>query len=228
MSGPPPEGPAPDPAPPSGTGPPPASANTAPPTATSVTRFPEVWSRRQDLPGMPWCVAKGIAKGILLIFFLVLLPIEFLFTILGAADLWVHHSISVALLVYGGGALAVTSAGFTAFQTTSAYGFFRLANRVAKLVYLYVLAAVAIFTIGPLNVQIGSASAGVTLQFNVADVFYLFMIPVTFAAAASAVTLYEDLKHPGERFPWDFPISRRQRRKRESEMAAHLGIPPPP
>ena len=200
----------------------------SPATQAPTVQFPEVWSRRHDLPGLPWCIAKGVAKGIVLIFFLVLLPIEFLFTVFGAADFGLHHSFTVALLTYGGTALAVTSAGFTAFQTTAAYGFFRLANRAAKLTYQYILATVAIFTLGPYALSFGGGTADLGLHFNFADIFYLFMIPTAIALSAALVTFYEDLRHPGERLPWDFPISRRKRRQRESEMAAYLGVPPPP
>ncbi len=191
-------------------------------------RFPEVWSRRHDLPGLPWNIAKGIAKGIVLIFFAVLLPIEILYVYFGASDLMIHHGITVELLTYGGGALAVTSAGFTAFQTTAAYGFFRMANRVAKLVYQYILATAAIFTFGPYLFSYAGATASLGIRIDVADIFYLLMIPTTIAVLAAFVTLYEDLRHPGERLPWDFPISRRKRRRREQEMAAYLGVPPPP
>lgn len=197
------------------------------PLPASVVQFPEVWSRSQDLPGLPWCIAKGIAKGALLIFFAVLLPIEILYTVFGAPDVALHHSISVALLTYGGGALAVTSAGFTAFQTTRVYGFFRFANRAAKLTYQYILATLLIFTLGPYAVNISGVTAVLGLHLNFADVMYLFMIPTTIALLAAFVTLYEDVTHPGERLPWDFPISRRTRKRREREMAAYLGVPPP-
>lgn len=198
-----------------------------PPAAASLAQFPEVWSRRQDLPGLPWCIAKGIAKGAVLIFFAVLLPIEILFTVFGAQDVGLHHSVSVALIEYGGGALAVTSAAFTAFQTTSLYGFFRVANRATKLAYQYILSTLLIFVLGPYALSQGGTSVWLGAHVNLADVIYLFMIPTTIALAAALVTFYEDLKHPGERLPWDFPISRRKRRKREAEMAAYLGVPPP-
>ena len=207
---------------------PPAPAPPPPPPPPPPVQFPEVWSSRHDLPGLPWCLAKGAAKGIILIFFAVLLPIEILYTVLGASDLELHHSITVALLIYGGGALAVTSAGFTAFQTTRLYGFFRLANRVTKLTYQYILSTVAIFTLGPYVGSLGGGTASLALDFNLADIFYLFMIPTTIAVLAAFVTLYEDATRPGERLPWDFPISRRKRRQREAEMAAYLGVPPPP
>ncbi|HEV2316987.1 MAG TPA: hypothetical protein VGV64_03905 [Thermoplasmata archaeon] len=164
----------------------------------------------------------------MLIFLLVLLPIEVLFNLFGGSGLELHPSITVALLTYAGGALAVTSAGFTAFQTTGAYGFFRLANRATKLIYQYILATLALFILGPYALTLGGGSAAVTLHFDFADVIYLFMIPTSIAAAAAFVTLYEDVKHPGERLPWDFPISRRKRRKREAELAAYLGVAPPP
>lgn len=208
--------------------PPPPAPTTSPVSPPPFIQFPEVWSRRQDLPGLPWCIAKGIAKGALLIFFVVLLPIEILYTVFGASDVALHHSITVALLIYGGGALAVTSAGFTAFQTTRAYGFFRLANRVAKLTYQYILATLLIFTLGPYVLTLSGVTGAVTFHINVADVMYLFMIPTSIAVMAAFVTFYEDVKHPGERLPWDFPISRRKRRRREAEMAAYIGVPPPP
>ncbi len=187
-----------------------------------------MWSRRHDLPGLPWCIAKGTAKGVLLIFFAVLLPIQILYTVFSGPDFQLHHSFSRALLIWGGGTLAVTSAGFTAFQTTAAYGFFRLANRLAKLVYQYILATLAIFTLGPYALSSGGLSSAISAHFNFADIFYLLMIPTTFAIGAAFVTFYEDLKHPGERLPWDFPISRRTRRRRERETAAYLGVAPPP
>lgn len=189
--------------------------------------LPEVWSRRTDLPGLPWCIAKGLAKGALLLFFFVALPIELLYTVLGGADVLLHHSFSASLIILGGGALAVTSAGFTAFQTTAAYGFFRLANRIAKLAYQYVLATLAIVTLGPYALTLSEGTFLFGVHLNFADIFYLFMIPTTLAALSAFVTLYEDVKHPGERWPWDFPISRRVRRQREREMAAHLSLPPP-
>jgi hypothetical protein len=203
-------------------------APTAPPIPPGApTRFPEVWSRRHDLPGLPWCISKGIAKGIVLVFFAVLLPIEILYSVFGPSELMLHHAFSVELLTYGGGALAVTSAGFTAFQTTWAYGFFRLANRVAKLTYQYILATLAIFTLGPYVLSLGSGTAALRVHFNFADIFYLLMIPTTLSVLAAFVTLYEDLTHPGERLPWDFPLSKRVRRRREREMATALGVPPP-
>lgn len=164
----------------------------------------------------------------MLVFFVVLLPIEVLYTVFGSSDLLLHHSLTVELLTYGGGALAVTSAGFTAFQTTRLYGFFRVANRLTKLAYQYILATLAIFTLGPYVASVSGATVGIGLHVDLADIFYLFMIPTTIALLAALVTVYEDVRHPGERLPWDFPISRRKRRDRESEMAAYLGIPPPP
>lgn len=198
-----------------------------PPADPSPVQFPEVWSRKHDLPGLPWCISKGLAKGILLIFFAVLLPIEILYSTFGPSDFLLHHSYSEALLAWGGSALAVTSAGFTMFQTTRAYGFFRLANRAAKLTYQYILATLAIFTLGPYAFTWGGGAAAVSAHFNFADIFYLFMIPTTIALIAAFVTFYEDVKHPGERLPWDFPISRRKRRRREREMAQYIGVPPP-
>ena len=217
------------PPPMAGPGGPEVGSPAATPTGTvAAVRFPEVWSRRHDLPGLPWSIAKGITKGIVLIFFAVLLPIEILYVYFGASDLRIHHGITVALLTYGGGALAVTSAGFTAFQTTRAYGFFRMANRVTKLIYQYILATAAIFTFGPYLITYAGLTASLGIRIDVADIFYLFMIPTTFAVLAAFVTLYEDARHPGERLPWDFPISRRTRRRREREMADYLRVPPPP
>ena len=213
------------------------SAATAGPTPLASTplrrrrtKFPEVWSREQDLPGLPWCIAKGIAKAIVLTFFVVLLPIELLDTLFGASTFPITHPFTVALLTYGGGALALTSGAFTATQTTRLYGFFRLANCVVKLVYQAIIASLALITLGPLSLGMGgsgSTRVQFSAYFGFADVIYLFMIGTTLAALASLVTLYEDYKHPGERLPWDFPISKKKRRQREAAVAASLGAPPP-
>jgi hypothetical protein len=216
---------------PRATGPPSSARTGGPPPPGAVPpsppRLPEVWSRRHDLPGLPWSIAKGLAKGALLLFFVVALPVELLYTVFSGPEVLLHHSFSITLLIVGGGALAVTSAGFTAFQTTRAYGFFRLANRVSKLVYQFVLATLAVVTVGPYAITVAEGTFDFAARLNFADIFYLFMIPTALAAASAFVTFYEDLRHPGERLPWDFPISRRTRRRREREMAEYLRLPPP-
>ena len=191
--------------------------------------FPEVWAR-QDLPGLPWCFAKGIAKAIVLVFFAVLVPLELFYSLFGASNFPISHPFTVELITYGGGALALTSGAFTATQTTRLYGFFRLANRGVKLAYQYIIATLALITFGPVAFGGGgggSTSGQIAVYFGFAVVMYLFMIVTTIAALAAFVTLYEDHKHPGERLPWDYPLSRRVRRRREKEMAAALGVVPP-
>lgn len=201
----------------------------APSGPAESPEFPEVWSR-EDLPGLPWCIAKGVAKAILLLFFTVLVPLELFYSVFAGSGLPISHPWSVALITYGGGALAVTSGAFTATQTTRLFGLFKFLNRAVALVYLFILASLATIILGPLNFGnggSGSVSAQIALKFGFADLIYLFMVGTAIAAVAALVTLFEDYRHPGERLPWDFPLSKRVRRRREQQMASSLGVEPP-
>lgn len=208
---------------------------SAPTDASPIAKpevFPQLWTQ-DDLPGLPWCISKGVAKAIVLVFFSVLVPLELFFTAFANTGLPVSHPWSQSLLIYGGGALAITSGGFTATQTTRLKGLFWVLNRTIAVVYIYILATLAIITVGPLSFGGGngggnSGSATVTLHFGFVELLFLFMIPPAIATVAWAVTLYEDYKHPGERLPWDYPLRRRERKRRERAIAEAWGIPPPP
>jgi hypothetical protein len=207
----------------------PPGAPPSPPGPPVEVEFPEVWVS-DDLPGLPWCIAKGVAKAILLLFFTVLVPLELFYSAFAGSGLPISHPWSAALLIYGGGALALTSAACTAAQTTRLLGLFRFLNRATALVYLYVLASLATIFFGPFSFgggNNGGFGAQVGLTFGFADLIYLFMIGTGLATLAALVVLYEDYKHPGERLPWDFPLSRRVRRRRERELAESVGVSPP-
>lgn len=190
---------------------------TAPPPAPTV--IPDVWTEK-DLPTLGWCVGKGIAKGVAMLFAIVLVPLELLATIFAPNVLPIQFPLSTPVLIYGGGAIAIFSGASTAAQTTRLFGLMKFLSQAVKLVYLFLLAVVGIIVVGV---------SPISIAFGFRDLIYLFMIGTALAALAGIVTLYEDVAHRGERLPFDFPLSRRVREERQRALLQRSGaIPPEP
>lgn len=179
----------------------------------------DLWTER-DMPTVPWSVGKGVAKGVAMFFLIVMVPLELLATVLAPSVIPIKFPLSTSLLVYGGSAVAFFSGASTATFPTRVYGLFKFLSSLVKLVYLLLLALVGVIGIGVQSLSI---------TFGFADLIYLFMIGTGLACLAALITLYEDLRHPGERLPYDFPLSRKvERRREEAYLNAKYGAPAPP
>jgi hypothetical protein len=205
-------------------GPPPPPYAVAPPGQLVEVPIPpidehDLWSER-DMPTFPWSVGKGVAKAVAMFFLIVLIPVELLSTVLAPSVIPIKFPLSTSFLEYGGTAVAVFSGAATATFPTRVYGLFRFLSSLVKLLYLLALAVVGVIVIGVQSFSI---------TFGFSDLIYLFMIGTGLACLAGLITLYEDLRHPGDRLPYDFPLSKRVEREREQAyLAAKYGPPAPP
>lgn len=147
-----------------------------------------------DLPAPAWQVAKGIAKAGTIFFFLVLVPYVFFTTVL------IHLPIQIGLdpsLYLGlGTTIAVLGGLVTATRATRAFGLFKALSHGAKITYLVVLV---------IGTRATLAVSHVSAYFSATPLFELLLIASVFGAASGIVTFLEDLKHPTERYPFDFP-----------------------
>lgn len=170
-----------------------------------------------DLPALPWCIAKGIAKMVLLSFILVLLPLEVLSVL--SSIIPIQFPLPGDLLVLGGFGIAICSGAATAAQTARSYGLFLFLSSVFRLGYLTGLAIT-----GFLGITVNMNSSNIGITFGFADLIYLIMIGSILAAVSALITLVEDLKHPGERLPFQFPLTSSQKVNRLNT----LSLAPPP
>lgn len=204
--------------PPEPAGPAPGPNVVPAPVPIPTSGPPELWTK-DDLPTLGWCIGKGIAKFVVMLFISVLVPLELLSTIFGPGVLPIQFPLSLNLLIYGGSAVAFFSGASTATQTTRVYGLFKFLSSAVKLIYLFLLALVGI-------IVVDASFLAITFGFRV--LIYLFMIGTALAALSALVTLYEDYKHPGDRLPFDFPLSRRELRARQDAYNRSIQMGPEP
>lgn len=156
-------------------------------------------------PSPPWTWTKGILKTLWLLFFLSFLPYELgqSFAGIKSGGLSVISGWPVQTLVILGAVVALLSGARTIARPSLRYGPVWLAHQLAKVAYLLVLASGAFF-----GVAFSNSGTGGSVVLNYSGVIYLFMIGTVIATIAALVGTVEDLKHPGERLPFDFPVKR--------------------
>ncbi len=95
-------------------------------------------------------------------------------------------------------AIAVLAALRSILRPSRAYGPVAIAASATSLAYLLVLLAQATYHIAVPN-------SSVTVTLDVARFLALLLIVPAFGLASALVTTIEDLRHPAERLPFDYP-----------------------
>jgi hypothetical protein len=125
---------------------------------------------------------------------LVVIPYKIVTTLQGyglilGLSLWVIVAFGVVLT-------ALTAAAYIA-QPTKAYGPLFIAKSGVALAYLFVLAGAASFSL--------SVKGGTSVSMEWSALIWLVMIIPAIKIIAGLVITLEDVRHPGERLPYDFP-----------------------
>ncbi|HTT72875.1 MAG TPA: hypothetical protein VMG99_01805 [Thermoplasmata archaeon] len=109
-------------------------------------------------------------------------------------------SLPVSVLTVSAFGIALAALGTARYiaRPTAAFGPLTVATSAVGAAYLVVLLAAS-----PYRLTVPGTSAGFALGYA-GLVLVLLAVPA-FGLASGAVTTIEDLKHPGERLPFDFP-----------------------
>ncbi|MGI0068503.1 MAG: hypothetical protein ACREB9_08910 [Thermoplasmata archaeon] len=106
-------------------------------------------------------------------------------------------------LVYVGALLAALSAAYYAVRPTVAYGPVGIATDVAELAYLYVL-----YLASPLRLSLSDLGGGTNGVITVGVVVILLVLAIAalFNLAGNVTTTLHDIRRPGERLWWTYPV----------------------
>jgi hypothetical protein len=148
---------------------------------------------RAQIPSLARRLAIGSLRLVPLLFLYVVVPI------LGLQVLAAHgigSGFDVPTVSLFGALLAVLSTARYVGRPTLAYGPLSVATSLGKVAYLLYFAAFA-------SIHVAFSGVGIDLQFG--QLLELLALVPMFGIAAGIVTSWEDLRHPGERLPFDYP-----------------------
>jgi hypothetical protein len=148
-----------------------------------------------QVPSLGWRILGGALRLVPMIVLLIGLPVA-LFSFLQAHG--ISPPIPILTIEYFGIALSILITLRYILKPTGAYGPLAIATAGVSLGYLYLLLVTATYAITIPN-------ADVTLSVGYARLILILMIGPALALTAGVLTLIEDLNHPKERLPFDYP-----------------------
>ncbi len=163
------------------------------PAATPAPAGPPAVGYR--VPSLGWRILAGGLRLVPMIVLLIGLPVG-LFTFLSAHG--ISPPIPLLTIEYFGVALSVLITLRYILKPTAAYGPLAIATAVVTLLYLYLLLVAATYVLAP-------SGSMITISVGYSRLILLLMIGPALALTAGALTLVEDLAHPRERLPYDYP-----------------------
>jgi hypothetical protein len=147
------------------------------------------------IPSLGWRILGGALRLIPLALLLIGLPVA-------ALSFLKSHGFSIpvplATVEAAGIAITVLVVARYILKPTALYGPLSIATSAVTLVYLYVLLADSTYHVTIPNVDIGVA-------IGYRELILILMIVPALALAAGVVTTIEDVTHPQERLPFDYP-----------------------
>lgn len=158
----------------------------------SIPSVPPVGYR---VPSLGWRILGGGLRLVPMVVLVIGLPVA-IFTFLGSHG--ISPPVPLLTIEYFGVALSVLVTLRYILKPTVAYGPLAIATAGVTLVYLYLLLVAATYAIAVPN-------AMVTISITYARLILLLMIGPALALTAGVMTLAEDLAHPKERLPFDYP-----------------------
>jgi hypothetical protein len=174
-------------------GPDPSAPATPAPAAPPTRAAPP--PAGYQVPPLGWRILGGGLRLVPMIVLLIGLPV-------GLLSFLQSHGISppipILTIEYFGIALSILITLRYILKPTAAYGPLAIATAAVSLVYLYLLLLTATYALTIPN-------ADVTLSVGYSDLILLLMIGPALALTAGVLTLVEDLSHPKERLPFDYP-----------------------
>lgn len=201
------------PTPPPPPPPPPAPVAPEPPASMATSAGPPA----QVPQARPVSVMRRIPLGVVTALFLGLVFVALPWFLIPIVT---NHGIVVAsnylVLAAVGTVFAVFEGARVTLKPTRWYGPLWIVSSAAFLSYLVYLASKAVISlqfISNLYIAVGYSL-----------LLALLAIVPALTLCASIVTTIEDLRHPGERMPFDFPMRRRDRKR----LARQAASPPPP
>jgi hypothetical protein len=147
------------------------------------------------IPSLSYRIIVGALRLIPVVILLVILPAGVLTY---ASSQGLSIPISVATVAVFGFTLAILGAARYILKPTRLFGPISMAISAIGILYLLVLYAAS-----PYHLAIPGTSASIGIGF--ADLILLLLLVPGFTLAAGAVTTFEDLRHPAERLPFDYP-----------------------
>jgi hypothetical protein len=149
---------------------------------------------RAKIPSLARRIFFGSLRLVLLLIVFVAIPLGLLQTLSEHGITPPYSLITVSLV---GVVLAVLGSIASVARPTRAYGPLALAASVIMFLYLLALARN-----GTITFAVGS---GATFQLSYGSAILLVAIVPLIGILAHTVTTAEDLRHPGERLPYDYP-----------------------
>jgi hypothetical protein len=146
----------------------------------------------------------GVLIAIALVVVLVIVPYIFIKTLSGFG---LNLGLPLVDLIAFGIILAALSSAAYIAKPTRAYGPLFATKSGVTLVYLFIFAGLA--TAG-LSFNSNGGSGGGSVNFGWAALIWIVMIIPAIKLVAGLVTTVEDIMHPGERLPYDFPPEHRR------------------
>jgi hypothetical protein len=147
------------------------------------------------VPGLGWRILGGGLRLVPMIVLLIGLPV-------GVLTFLQSHGISPPIplptIEAFGIALSILVCLRYILKPTAAYGPLAIAVAGVTLVYLYLLLVTATYAIAIPN-------TGATISIGYSNLILLLMIGPALALTAGLLTLAEDVSHPKERLPFDYP-----------------------
>ncbi len=148
-----------------------------------------------QLPSLGYRILVGGLRLVPLLILLVGLPDAALAYL---ASRGISLPVSVVTVTIAGSVISVLATARYIFRPSRAYGPISAATSGVTLVYLLVLWAGATY-------HIAVPATSVVLTIDYAKLIALLVLVPAIALGAAIVTTIEDLRHPGERLPFDFP-----------------------
>lgn len=148
-----------------------------------------------QIPSLGWRILGGALRLIPLVLILIGVPVAIL-TFLQANGIALPIPIPTVELI--GVVITVLIVARYILKPSGAYGPLAIATAAVTIVYLYLILVDATY-------HLTIPGSGVTIAVGYTDLILLLLIVPTLTLAAGALTLIEDVGHPRERWPFDFP-----------------------
>ena len=175
------------------------------PPASGVSLTPPDWlPYRRPVP--PWLYTVGILKVLWSLFAYVFIP-YILFSYLGqfsgssSSGFQIRSDLPFMALIYLGIVLSFLTGARHVAKPTRWFGPIGFFRAVIKVGYVLLIAWNAI-----LVTSTGISGVALSITIDYSGTIYLFLIGTVLAMLAALVTGYEDVKYPGERLPFDYPV----------------------
>jgi hypothetical protein len=141
----------------------------------------------------------GVIIGISLVVVLVIVPYIFISMLQG---LGFNLGLSLFDIILFGVIIAALSSAAHIAKPTSAYGPLFATKSGVVLAYLFIFAGAATVS---LSISGNNGGGGADVSFGWAALLWIVMVIPAIKLAAALVITVEDIRHPGERLPYDYP-----------------------